>query len=172
VTQAVPSPVSGFYLSTAGFGVPMAQALQATVSKSADQSLANSTTLIDVTDLSATLPINSRWLMLGFLRTLGVAAGDVKVGFTGPTSSTLDWFQSGEQSGATTLIDSSYYGALTITDQAVYAGTGANAMCTPAGILTIGGTVGPFKAQFAQGASNASASWVLARSTLVFIRIG
>jgi hypothetical protein len=162
--------VTALYVPAAG-DVPTAAQLATLVplrgNHTTDQSVTSSTTLVDATGLSVQVAANVSYDVWALLRLSGIPAGSIKVGWVAPAGATFDWFQSGEQSGATTRIDSSFYGALTLSDTAIYPGiTGFNTIANPFGQLITAGTAGTFKIQFAQSVSNGTASSILARSVL------
>lgn len=144
--------------------------------KPADTPRASVTALADDPDLTVAVEPNAVYSFEMFLGTLAVPAADVAVAFTKPAGSVLSWGTFGahwtDAASPPTLLENSYSSNDTATTSSTkfYAGNGANCSAIAKGTLTTGTAGGAFTLQWAQVASNASASWVLQGSYIQLVR--
>ncbi len=146
-----------------------------TLAKTSDQIVNNSATLVnDTALLTPTLPPNSTWEVLCQLIYDGSTAGDIKLGWAHPASSTFAYIAYGSGTGAAggagpyTVSWSPY----TVTSTPAFGGqaVGNNAPIGMQGILTVT-TAGVLQLQWAQNAADATNLTVHAGSYLKLKRI-
>lgn len=149
----------------------------ASVVKSADETVTSSTTLQDDDQLQITVSANtSYWVDMLILYT-GLAAADLKVSYAGPSGATFAWVSDGGGSGNSAVVDAVSRTLQSMGSTPSYgcvepvAGTGAQLCGLGKGVLTVGGTGGIFKLQWAQLASSATAVRIYAGSSLIVTRI-
>jgi hypothetical protein len=135
---------------------------------SSDMSVTSNTTLADITGLSVSLAAGDTYSFVATLFcTTGATAGGVKVGLAG-TATITDLIADGHVRDGATIIAGTRVSTLTTVIASTNAGT--------APVITIMGTItvnaaGTLKLQFAQNASNATASVVKRGSTLIVDQI-
>jgi hypothetical protein len=176
-TTAIPSPVAGMFSYRTDDGVfevyngtswVIANA-PLNVSKPSDTSRALTTTLADDPDLVVTVAANAKYWVQAFLIYTAGDVGDIKIGWSGPTSATFDWNVGGAE---TTTQTSTYWGRQIISGTDNVGGANATVMTAkPNGILTTSGTSGSFKFRWAQGTSEGTAGVIKAGSTLMLTRL-
>jgi hypothetical protein len=141
--------------------------------KAADQSVNNSTTLVNVTDLAAGLQPGARYELILFLIYDAAAAADAKIGWTVPSGTTMDWAPVAPGTGATAapfpLDIAARAVASTPALGAVAVGTKIIAMAR--GRVVVGSTGGTLQLQFAQQTADPSNATVFAGSWLRLERI-
>jgi hypothetical protein len=134
------------------------------VRKTADESVASSTTIQDDNHLFATVMPNVSYQVDMFVIYEGATTGDMTVGFSGPSGATFDWVPGGaNNANATIQVDR---GTISTTKVVGAAGTGAaNHTVAPIrGLLIVGSTGGTFTFRWAQGTSDVTATTVLTGS--------
>lgn len=150
-------------------GIGQRQFVRATV----DQTITNSTTLVDATGFSFTVVSGGVYVVRGLLGGSGSTTGDLKIGWTAPGSSTFDWTPTMQPNSASATVGS------VITDRSTLAqsqqlgtiGAGTTLTALINGLLVAGGA-GTFKLQIAQGTADAgTASALKAGSYLVVERV-
>lgn len=137
--------------------------------KTADQSVTNSTTLVNDTELFLSVAANRTYVIDSFLIYDGAGATAFKLAFTGPSGATFDWWQDGNSGGNSAASGTTWWGYNQIgTTNSTYgaAGAGSKLACRPAGILIVGANAGTFQLQFAQGSSSATATHLFTGSCL------
>lgn len=150
---------------------------QSVVIKSADESVTSSTTLQDDNDLQMTVSANTKYWVEVFLIYNAMASADCKISYLGPVGATMEWVSDGHGSAAAATIDvvSRSYQTLGTTPShggvESPAGTPVNMAAVHKGLLTVGATAGLFKLQWAQLASIATATKVIANSTMILTRV-
>lgn len=140
------------------------------VVKTAVQSKTNNT-LANDTELLIPLVANATYLFEAYLIYDGIAAADFKIAFTGPASSTGVYAAFGPQSGVSlTSMNSNAAnlgGALNLANNAVN-----SAMCArPSGYIATAASTGNLQLQWAQVATNATATRVFVGSWLKATRV-
>lgn len=140
------------------------------VVKSVLQSKTNNT-LANDNELLLPLVANATYLFEGYLIYDGIAAADFKIAFTGPSGATGVYAAFGPQSGVSlTSMNSNAAnlgGALNLANNAVN-----SAMCArPSGYITTTAATGNLQLQFAQVATNATATRVFVGSWLKVYRV-
>lgn len=134
--------------------------------KPADQSVTSSTTLVNDSDLSLSLPASTTWVFFGMLGVTGAAisTGDIKVNFTVPTGSTLVYEAFGfSPSGTTTQMN-------TVRPAGTTSSVGVNGTSeSPVillGSLVVSTTAGNLQLQWAQNVSSGTSTTVKTGSFL------
>jgi hypothetical protein len=143
------------------------------VRKTADQTVTSSTTIGDDSQLLVAVDANATYEVWCHIIYTAGTVGDLKIGWSGPTSATFDWVIGGADAGST-AIGSTYRGANTIsgTDVAGGPGSGNPAMVTrPSGVLITSSTSGTFKFRWAQGTSDATSTVVKSGSIMALRRL-
>lgn len=134
--------------------------------KTVDESLASNTTLQNDDELFVTVAANTTYKVEAVLIYSGATTGDMKVAFTWPTSATMPW----GLLGYTTAL-----AFQAVAFSAPSSGTPFSVGCNGAGndlvlylsgTLTVGSTAGTLQIQWAQAASDATATIVRAGSWL------
>lgn len=149
------------------------------IQKSADESLASSTTIQDDDHLFFTPILNTDYWITMFVIYDGAGPdptlGDLKISWSVPTGSTFDYISDG-------LISTATSGVFDVSRSAQIAPAGGNP--TPGtigtsspvtalikGVFRMGGTAGTFRFRWAQNTSNATATRVRAGSCLIARRL-
>jgi hypothetical protein len=142
---------------------PLGLLLPTTKRKSATQVVNNSATLVDAAGLSMHVDINEVWYVEARLIVAADAAADVKVGWTGPASATLDWEE----------LDSFPVDALAIGGTLTVPGNGASQrrLTILAGFYTGSVSSGTLQLQFAQASAQSNDASIFANSCLVAHRL-
>ena len=138
------------------------------VRKTADQSVTNSTTLVNDTHLKIALIANEVWVFEACLFTGGPTAGDIKIAFTVPAGATLKWSGSGLVTTAASLADLVLVGITTASGGESGFGTltGTDSMIRLAGTVVNGATPGDLQLRFAQQVADGSPSSIFINSWL------
>lgn len=148
------------------------------VEKAADQSVTSSTTNTDDTALLLPVEANAKYILTGMLLYSARSDTDIKIGWTAPTSATLDWIAHAQIQGGTTGIASSGI----VVDRQIQGNSafplgGAAAenttymTATVSGRLVTSTTAGDLQLNWAQITSNATASIMRAGSWLMLTRV-
>lgn len=135
--------------------------------KSADTARTSTTTLTNDPHLSVAVQANAVYVVTCNLKYDGAAAGDLKVGWTVPSSASLDWTLVGLGAAAAAYTDDQVGGFQTLstpTIGAIAAGTFAGLLMV--GLLVTSVTAGSLVLQWAQGTSSGTATTVFANSFL------
>jgi hypothetical protein len=152
-------------------------AQQAYVVKSVDETVTSSTTMQDDNELVIAVSANTIYHVELILLYKGLAAADLKIGWSGPASSTLDWVADDFISTIAANV-----GPVARTAQGITGtpscgcvesvpGTPDNLYALPKGILQTAGSAGNLTFRWAQNTSNATGSVVQLGSTLILTRI-
>lgn len=147
---------------------------QAVVIKSADETVASSTTNQNDNELSIAVDANTTYWVECFLIYAAHPSADIKVTYSGPSGTTMQWCADGLVSGSTSVVDDVSRSLQGLANTPSHGGITDNTTVLVAmhkGVLTVGGTAGNLTLQWAQLASNASATRVYAGSTLVVTRV-
>jgi hypothetical protein len=142
--------------------------------KTADESVASSTTMQDDDHLFVPVAANTAYWVTAVIHYAASTAADLKIGWSAPTGSTLDWVSDGFGStSAAAGVDaaSRSHQMLGSTPAPGGNGTGLTLACIPRGVLVVGGTAGTFRFRWAQLASDAAATVVKAESILILRRL-
>lgn len=142
--------------------------------KTADQSVTNSTTLVNDNDITFTVVANGVYVVRGMLSGTGSTTGDVKIGWTAPAGATFDWNATTQPASASTTVGSIATDRSPIANTATIGTIGAGTIMTAPvnGLLVVAGTAGSFTLQFAQQALDAgTASIMKAGSYIVLERL-
>lgn len=145
------------------------------VRKAADQTVNNSTALVNVTDLVSPLPIAG---MFGFRVVLfhdSATAADIKFAFTWPAGAAARWGVQGLAVGAAATTGDGQFGTASASGTSIAvggAGVGsANSLLSVIeGGITMGGTAGNLQLQFAQQTADPSDAIIRLRSRIMVWR--
>jgi len=140
--------------------------------KTATESVTSSTTLQNDDHISFSVASSGTYALRGFLYYDGAAdiAGGLKMFWTGPASSTLNWANFGPNQGSL----SSYNVVIeTLASSPRSVGTNATTGMSlqPTGVFTSGGSAGTLQFQWAQQTSNATATRILVGSWMSLTRM-
>ena len=156
----------------AGDLVTASDVAQLYATKTATESVTNSTTLQNDDELFVTLEASTTYQVDLVMLYDGAAAGDFKVGFTGPTAATLQGVVVGiTPAGATSGDDVTAYAVLGTANNFGAVGTGTTLGMHFSGLLRTSTTVGALTVQWAQITASATATRVFADSYLALRRI-
>jgi hypothetical protein len=143
--------------------------------KAADQTVNNSTVLVNVTDLVSPLPVAG---MFGFRVVLfhdSATAADIKFAFTWPAGASARWGVQGIAVGAAGTTGDGQFGTATVSGASVaVGGAGVGSANTLLSIIeggiTMGGTAGNLQLQFAQQTADLSDAIIRFRSRIIVWR--
>jgi hypothetical protein len=144
------------------------------VVKATTESVTSSTTLQNDDELFLSVVASATYIMEGFIIHSSPTAGDIQIGFTGPSGATLSW---GGVGAATVSTSSAAATEMELRarsiSQPLQLGGQASAGTTAliGGTLITSSTAGTLQLQFAQFVSDASASQVRVGSWLKLQRI-
>lgn len=138
---------------------------------SADQTVNNSTTLVD-SGLVVDVAPEAIYEVRGFLIYNSSTTADMNILFVGPAGATMNWSGDSPHSAATSGNPLIHRTANTIGTTLTVGGFAANAIGQPLGVLTVGATAGTLKLQFAQAVAEVSNTILRAGSWLQLERIG
>lgn len=143
------------------------------VRKTADQSVTSSITLVDDTHLQVPVAANAVYAVRTWLLYVAGSTGKLKLGWSGPTSATLDWNVGALATTAVVASSDFWFGSNTIggTDLAGGLGAGTPLVAQPTGTLVTSTTAGLLKFRFAQSASDATATTIKQNSWLLMTRV-
>jgi hypothetical protein len=145
------------------------------VRKTADESVTSSTTLQNDDHLVFTGGVNEVWQVGLTILYEGSATGDIKIAFTYPTGSgfKLALGASGVTNGPTAQNDAAVSDGASPSNSLVYFGIGAGLarVVNMLGVWAVGATGGNLQLQWAQNASDATATKVLTHSTLWAVKL-
>ena len=134
------------------------------VRKTADQSVTNSTTLVNDSHLAIPLGASQTWIFEGVLFANGVSAGDVAFGFSVPTGANstcgINAPQSGTAAAAPTNMNINVMDDLLDGTALAFGTVGTGTTVTVAfwGKVVTGSTAGNLQLQWAQSTASATAS--------------
>jgi hypothetical protein len=146
---------------------------RAHIVKPSDQSRSSNTSLADDSVLVLTVQPNTDYWLEAFVIYDAATAGNIKLGWTAPSGSTLEWTSNGLYDGASSTADNLWRRRLNLAASEICGGlgSGTNVVAMPEGLLRVGSTGGPFRLQWAQGSSSATATRVRAGSMLMLSRM-
>lgn len=143
------------------------------VRRTADHAgITSSTTLADDGVLQLAVAANSVYVLQAMIVYTASAAGDIKLGWSGPSGATLTWTPCGLTTTTSASAGSVRLPSKTISDTDIPGAVDVSTPVTalPTGLLVVGATAGTFKLQWAQGTSDATATVVKAGSYLMLTR--
>lgn len=153
---------------------------QAHVIKSNDTTVTSSTTMADDPHLFIPVQAGTDYWMQMIIIYNASSAADIKIGFSAPSGSTLDWVSDSLSgsiaagSGAVDVISRTAQG-LTNTPSPggaeQPAGTRVDAVSVPKGLLRVGASSGTFRFRWAQGTAGSPGSIIRAGSVLMIRRL-
>lgn len=138
--------------------------IEFSITKSADQSVTSSTTLVDDDDLTFSADANSTYLVQIWLRMSGNSAGDMKFGFSLPSGASCFGTWKSDTAGTWDASND-----LTTAD-VVQAATEENLFPIYA-YIDVGATAGDVTFQWAQNASNATATTVHEKTYMTYRKV-
>ena len=146
------------------------------VHKTADESVSASTTLQNDDHLTFTIDANTTWLVDAWLFVDGATAGDIKVHVAGPTSCLGKFWVGGPATNATSGTNRSSNGTVSTINSNTgldvgTLGSGTNSLVQVHASVRNQGNAGSVTIQWAQRASNATATRVRQDSFLIAHRI-
>ncbi len=147
---------------------------QAMVIKPSDESVTSNTTLQDDNDFTFSVSANTDYWVEAMIVYAADPAGDLKVSYSGPASSTLDWVTDGGGSAMAFTVDVVSRTLQSLGSTPSHGGVTNNSQNLCAlhkGLLRIAGTAGTFKLQWAQLASSANSTFVRADSVIIVTRV-
>jgi len=140
--------------------------------KGANQSVTNSTTLVNDSALFLPLTANGTWIFIGYLSALSTVAmgsGDLKIDFTWPSGASGSWTSGGFAASAG---GSANWNAVRTASGGTADGIGVGTTPVPAiilGSIIMGSTAGNLQLEFAQNSASSgnsitvqSGSWLAA----------
>lgn len=144
------------------------------VVKAANESVTSSTTFQDDDELFVTVEANAQYKIRLYLLYSSSDAGDIEIGWTGPSGATMDWGMtaaSNNTTSVTTVPNMTLPGRL-ISETNELGGSGGSSITgIIEGTLTTSSTAGTLQFRWTQGTSDATATIVRAGSTLSARRI-
>lgn len=169
---ATPStaPTNAEYWVNAAHADLSAELLMVRVRNGTDDTVNNTTTLANATEMSFSVGANETWGFLMFIRYSTNATADIKFAFTVPASATWDVHAVGKDAGAT-LDAQIAYGDHSTTVKDFTGTTATRTSLALMGTVVTGGTSGSLQLQFAQQTANASDTTVLANSWIIAWRL-
>jgi hypothetical protein len=138
--------------------------------KAAAESVTSSTVLQDDNDLQVQVAADSVYEVTGVLYHDGSVAGDLKLQWGGPVGITFRWAAVSTEPAAASTADVQVVEADT-TSTVVVGGSAVEFGAVIRGLLTVGSTAGTFKLTWAQNASNATPTRLLAGSYICLRRV-
>lgn len=148
--------------------------LTGSVTKLADQSVTNSATLTNDSDLLFAVAASATYEWNGLIIYQATTAGDIKIAWTAPAGATLDWTSDGVDpavAGGATVATRNFEPRV-LSDFAQSGGTGAGVslVIRPQGRLVTSTTAGTFRMQFAQVTAAAATSAVVKAASYLSYR--
>jgi len=135
-----------------------------TLRKTADQTVNNSTTLVNATDMVLPVNVNDIYKFEILVRMEATAVADMKVGWTVPAGATMSWREGPTSAPTPELTDSS-------TDLMSGSGAGVDAIGSYHGVIIIGATAGSVQMQFAQNTAEVSDTKLLTNTIGIFHKV-
>jgi hypothetical protein len=135
----------------------------------------NSSAFVNDPDLALPVAANAVYRVTSRIRYDATTVSDVKIGWTAPVGSALNWSTDAYPSSVAAAAASSALSRNTfalangVALGAVNAGT--TIVATPSGVLRTGGTAGTFQFRWAQNVAEASDAWVRADSWIELQRL-
>lgn len=146
--------------------------------KSADQIVNNSSTLVNVTDLSFTVAVNEIWHVQAWLLCDSNGTADIKFGWTLPASATIFWGPIAGGDGTnieawhSTAISTSPVGLVTTANDTYGSPASATIFGVAlSGIVAVAGTAGTVQLQYAQNTPTVVDTKIKINSCLLGTRI-
>jgi hypothetical protein len=142
------------------------------VRKTADESLANSTTLQDDDHLFVSVVANAVYSVQGWILFTAGNVGDFKMGWSAPTGATFNWNAGGS---VNTNLQATFFDVQDVGNTDSVGGnigsTTRTQTATPHGLLKVSSTAGTFKFRWAQNTSEGTSLTVLTDSALMLQRV-
>ncbi|KDN83480.1 hypothetical protein [Kitasatospora cheerisanensis] len=145
----------------------------ARVAVGAEQSVTNSTSLVDATGFTFPVVSGGVYVVRGLVGGAGSTIGDLKIGWIAPASSTFDWTPTMQPSSGSATVGSVITDRSTLAQSQILGtiGTGTTMTALINGLLVAGGA-GTFRMMIAQGTADATPSTLKAGSFLTVERVG
>jgi hypothetical protein len=142
------------------------------VRKTADEALANSTTMQDDDHLFVSVVANAVYWVQGWILYTAGNVGDFKMGWSAPTGATLNWNAGGS---VNTNLQAIFFDVQDVANTDSVGGnigtTGRTQTATPHGLLKVSSTAGTLKFRWAQNTSEGTSLTVLTDSMLMLTRV-
>ncbi len=144
----------------------------ALVIKAADEAVTSSTVLQDDNELTFAIGANETWYFRAVLHARGATTGDIKVGVTAPAGATKRYYGAGNSGGTTggsgnlALASQTTDGLTLASFETMASDATFDTAIVMEGVVSNGSTAGSVTIQWAQATSSATATTVLAKSTL------
>jgi hypothetical protein len=137
-------------------------------------SIASNISVGDDSVLLLPVAANSTYLLSSQVIYTADPGGDLRIGWSGPASATLDWNIGSMDAISSSVSSTSYWGTNTIAGTDVAGGVNASSspvLARPSGLLVTSSTAGTLKFRWAQGTSSAFGTQVRAGSWLRLDRV-
>lgn len=142
------------------------------VIKSANESVASSVVFQNDDHLFFQVAPNTKYWVIAQLLYTGSTTGDLQLGFSAPSGSTMNWCTDALGSGATGNADIVSRSRQIISSSPVAGAiTGADTIICAKGILSTSTSGGTFRVKWCQGTSNATSTTVYAGSMFMARRL-
>ena len=143
------------------------------VTKGSTQTVNNSTALVNDDTLFAAVEAGGVYEVTAWIVHSSQTAGDIALGWSAPSGSTMTWGVQGPAASATAASDgTANFQQRSLSQTAGMGGGAGTAVCTDArGVLTVGSTAGLLRLRWAQNVANASDTQVLSGSQLRVKRV-
>lgn len=141
--------------------------------KTGDQQITNNT-LTNDTELVVPVVANAVYVVTGLIIYNGLAAAQIKFGWSVPAGATLSWNPGALDSSVTAafagIIGRAWYNSGSTPTLGID-GTAQNVVATPNGLLVVGANAGNLQFKWAQATTNATATTVKTDSYLALVRV-
>lgn len=144
------------------------------VVKAATESVTSSVAFQNDDELFASVEANAQYKVRLYLLHDSATAGDIEIGWSGPSGATMDWGMTGAQNAttsSTTVPDMTLPTKLIGETNELGGGASTGTTAILEGTLTTSSTAGTLQFRWTQGTSSATATNVRAGSTLEVRRI-
>lgn len=140
------------------------------VRKASDQTVNNSTTLVNDSDLTFSAGANEEYTFLMYVTYTDASAGiaDMKFTITGPTGSTISWFA--DRISLTDVVATEAYNQIDKDEVVTTGGSTTERVVVIRGVAVTGGTSGSITLQWAQNTAQANDLVVKTNSSVAAIR--
>lgn len=170
-------PAAGAKLRGSIYSANLTERTMLFVAKSSDESVTSSTTLQNDDELALTVVASAEYHgeLVAVFTSAANAAGDINIGFTVPTGSTLHFMGVGPHNSLASgsQVDGEFIARLSATSGSTVIPYGASTVTTTGVIkirLTTGANAGTLQVQWAQQSSNANATTMKAGSYMWLMR--
>lgn len=148
---------------------------QHSVIKTADQQVVSSTVLVPDDELAVPILANQDYWLEVFLIYDAIQSTDLKLGWSYPAGTTLDWSHGGLRLGATSTVD---FVSRTYLDETGFPTIGGPAAAAPSiavvmgeGVVVSSATAGELRLRFSQNTNTATPTILKANSLLILQKL-